>query len=290
MTRPRTALIDADIACYRAAVACETSIQWDDDAPATVYADAKRAAKVAIDTIRAWAEIADCKAIIACLTGRSNFRRAVLPTYKHTRAGKSKPLVYVLTVQAVTEAFDTKLVDGLEGDDLLAILATRPGFEEAVVLTMDKDLRGVPGWHLNPVKDRSPVQVTPDQADRFWMSQVLTGDTSDGYVGLPGCGPKGADKVLGTSPSPAAYLWPKVVSAYRAKGLTEADALVQARASRILRNSDYDKSTRSVRLWHPTEPEWKTIDSLVASSETTGKRTSARSGKTTEAGTSATEA
>jgi hypothetical protein len=265
MSKKRIAIVDADIACFRAAAACQSIFKWDDDEEPTVYADAHRAATVAVDTIKAWASLADCTDIIACLTGRDNFRRSVLKTYKHTRAGKVKPQSYAHVVETVSRAFETRLVGGLEGDDLMGILATRYPVGDTVVLTMDKDARGTPGMLLNPLKDRAPTLITEAEADLFWMSQVLTGDTSDGYTGLPGCGPRGASKILGTVPASADYLWPKVVAAYRAKGLTEADALVQARVARILRDEDYNKHTKEVRLWHPQNPEWRTLESLIAS-------------------------
>ena len=67
---------------------------------------------------------------------------------------------------------------------------------------------------------------------------MLTGDATDGYKGLPGCGPKGAIKVLGEPPtgdySDIASAWEWVVGAYARKGLTEDDAIVQARVARIL--------------------------------------------------------
>jgi DNA polymerase-1 len=42
-----------------------------------------------------------------------------------------------------------------------------------------------------------------------------------------------------------------VVAAFESKGLTEEDALVQARVARICRASDYDFKTKEVKLWNP---------------------------------------
>ena len=204
-----------------------------------------------------------------------------------------KPLAYVQTVQKITSEFETRQVEGLEADDLIGIMGTRPQYEGAVMVSLDKDFRTIPGIHFNPSKERKPVAVTLPQADRAWMYQTLIGDSTDNYKGCPGIGPKKADAFL-RHPSvnaPLEFLWSFVVNAFRSKGLTERDALVQARVARILRDEDYNKTTKEVRLWHPTAPEWRTIESLVASFETTGKRTSARSGTATEGtATSATEA
>jgi DNA polymerase-1 len=46
-------------------------------------------------------------------------------------------------------------------------------------------------------------------------------------------------------------LWAAVVSHYEAAGLTEEDALVQARVARILHRSDYDMDKKEPILWTP---------------------------------------
>lgn len=155
---------------------------------------------------------------------------------------------------AVEDRYRTERLHGLEADDLLGILATTPPkYDDAIVVSLDKDLRTIPGRHLNPGKETEPVVVTELEADHSWLMQTLTGDTSDGYVGIPGVGPKKALKILMNTSSLAAK-WRRVVEAFRADKLTEADALTQARVARILRRSDYDKDSKSVLLWHPTTP------------------------------------
>ncbi len=61
-------------------------------------------------------------------------------------------------------------------------------------------------------------------------------------------GPKTASRLLDEAAN-----WDTVVNAYEKAGLTEEDALVQARVARILRASDYDQSTQEPILWTPTK-------------------------------------
>ena len=61
-------------------------------------------------------------------------------------------------------------------------------------------------------------------------------------------GIKTAEKIL-AGPRPQ---WSSVVQAYQKAGLTEADALTQARCARILRNVDWDDNTGMIKLWEPT--------------------------------------
>ena len=76
------------------------------------------------------------------------------------------------------------------------------------------------------------------------MYQTLTGDSTDGYSGCPSVGDKTARKILGDNPT-----WGDVISAYEKRGLTEQDAMVQARVARILRFKDYDFVKHQPILW-----------------------------------------
>ncbi len=250
------ALIDGDIICYRAAIVQQTSFKWDAETTTTSLSGSPHAAAAtALELVKAWTKLAGCKNSILAFTGTDNFRKRILPSYKANRTS-GKPLVYESTVMACEERYRCERVHGLEGDDLLGILATNPKYVDAVVVSVDKDMRTFPGRHYNPLKEREPVTVTDAEGDYFWMKQTLMGDISDGYTGLPGCGKVGAEKALKRVGRPLGELWKEVVMAYRLKKLTEADALVQARVARILRYEDWNKAEQTIRLWHPTTPLW----------------------------------
>jgi len=46
-------------------------------------------------------------------------------------------------------------------------------------------------------------------------------------------------------------MWEKVVEAYKKQKLTYADALLNARLSRILRQEDINLNTGKIKLWSP---------------------------------------
>ena len=81
------------------------------------------------------------------------------------------------------------------------------------------------------------------------MLQTLIGDTADNYKGLPGVGKVGAEKIINQDMS-YTDMWQAVVEAYKSKGYTEKDALIQARVSRILRHCDYDYKYKKPILWN----------------------------------------
>lgn len=254
-------LVDGDIAAYRAAVVTQKDIDFGDGESIT-HAAPEEAAKAAIHTIRMWAESAGATKVLVCLTGEGNFRKTVYPAYKSNRAGVVRPIALKRVQEAIREEFPTATVPGLEADDLLGLALTAPkAAGKAVCISMDKDLRTVPGLHFNPAKDKLPVFVTTAEANRWWMTQTLTGDACDGYPGCPGIGPKKAEKWLETwDGENASHGFGEVAMAFWKQGKTILmddafdRALVQARIARILRFGDYDKSTGEVILWHPTTP------------------------------------
>lgn len=250
----RVGLVDADLLCFTAAVKAQEShdLGFDDDTP-MVRADPGAALRHVLEALETWTEDARLDRVELCWSDpvrRRNWRLDVLPTYKHGRSGE-KPLLYWWLAVVMNSQLPAHYLPSLEGDDVMGIMQTGPfgRRQNTVILSIDKDMRTVPGelfdWHRE-----FHGTVTPDEAALFHMTQTLTGDPTDGYTGLPGCGPKRAEKVL-SGLTGYAELWYAVVAEYERKGLTEADALVQARVSRILHRSDWDAKSRQPILWTP---------------------------------------
>jgi DNA polymerase-1 len=186
-----------------------------------------------------------------------NWRLSILPTYKENRKATFKPLCFMPLREWIAENHETFIRPTLEGDDCCGILLTRPSYmkgDEKILVSIDKDMKTLPGLHCNLHAAQKTgkwdvFEVTPFEADYNHMTQALTGDSVDGFKGLPGVGPVGAKRILAGLKAP--QLWPAVLAAYEEKGLTEEDALVQARVARILRSTDFNFKTREVKLWTP---------------------------------------
>lgn len=242
-----TLLIDGDIVCYEAASAVEQEIDWGDDLW-TLHCTLDDAKPLVENKLRGWQERFSADLVVA-FSDSTNFRKDVYPDYKGNRKSKRKPLAYKQLKRWMEEQWTTYQRPSLEGDDILGILSTHPTLigGQKIIVSIDKDMKTVPGYCWNPEKDEQPVFIDEDQADYWHLYQTLTGDTTDGYPGLPGFGPKKAEKLLNETMG-----WAAVVAAYEKAGLTEADALVQARCARILRHTDYDFKKKEVKLWSPT--------------------------------------
>lgn len=237
-------LIDGDIVAYRSAAAAQDDFNGD------IMVDRDKAFQ-GVDLIcRTWLNGARCSKGVVCLSPRDssgNFRKQLFPQYKAHRKGE-KPKLYWDMVDWLHDQFKVVTLEGAEADDALGILGTER--KDHVVVSLDKDIMTLPCRVFVPGKMRRPIKLTRGQADWHWMMQTLTGDSTDGYKGCPGIGPKRAEKIL-DGQRPLDDLWNRVVKAFESRDLTADDALIQAQLARILRSEDYDRNKREINLWKP---------------------------------------
>jgi DNA polymerase-1 len=255
----RTLLIDGDIVAYTIACQTQINIDWDDDGDKFAYADPELARSAVVSYLKRLKRELEADAAIVCMSDptRRYFRHDVFPAYKSHRTQGKIPVVLTDVrgfMRTGSAEFPSKTVLTLEADDVLGVLATHPTLVkgEKVVVSSDKDLKQIPGRHYN-LRSNKWSEVTEGEADHWFYTQILTGDPTDGFSGCPGIGPVKAEQCIAFSPDHATT-WFRIVGLYQKKGLTEADALVQARVARILRHTDYDFKEKRVKLWTPSVP------------------------------------
>jgi DNA polymerase-1 len=237
-------LIDGDIYLYRAAAAAEEEIDWGDDIW-SLSTDLKEAKDIFKYTMDDFLSRFDTDNYILCLSDKDNFRKAIDPTYKGHRKKTRKPVGHRALVDWAIENYNTFSKPGLEADDCMGIMSTKPDTPTSLIISDDKDMQTIPGNLYRPSAKEHHV-ITEGAADLFFMKQVLMGDPADGYPGCPGIGFKKAADLLGSRPD-----WSVVVSAYRKQNLSEDHAIQQARLARILRWSDWDDEKQQPILWSP---------------------------------------
>lgn len=178
------AIIDADILVYRVGFASE---QDSED-----YA-IRTMARFLEDLVML--DLPRCNRWTLHLTGKNNFRHEVAVTapYKGNRKSE-KPKHYKLLREYLAHAWDATIWDGMEADDAIAIEATSLK-DEAVIVSLDKDLDQVVGWHYNFVKNNL-YYVSPEEASLNFYKQFLVGDAVDNIKGAQGIGPVKAQKLL----------------------------------------------------------------------------------------------
>lgn len=253
----RVALIDGDLLLYREAAGCERHIQFTDDPENAMWVVedfevARSRAEQALDALLARVKAEHAIVCLSCPSSEG-FRRQVLPTYKAKRSPRKPEHLAALKdwMRSELTVYERPL---LEADDLLGILATAPHmlkeYTSRVIVSGDKDLLTIPGTLFNP--DKGTVHKTDEPtANLRFYTQVLTGDPVDGYTGIPGIGKVKAQHILATAMNDGVPLWSAIVAAYEKHGLTEQDALVQARVARILRFGEFDFKTKQPILWSP---------------------------------------
>jgi DNA polymerase I len=242
-TRP-TLLIDGDLYLFRSAIAVEHEIDWGDDVW-SLSTDLKAAKKLFVSMIDAFKKELVVEDVIVTISGQKNFRKDVLETYKGGRKKVRKPVGYKALVAWAMEEYDSIMVDCLEADDVMGIMASLPN-TEAIIVSDDKDMKTIPCKLYRPT-DNDRLVISDMEANRNFLIQALMGDMTDGFGGCPKVGIKTAEKILGNHPT-----WDAVVKQYQKENLSADYALTQARMARILRCTDWDNEKGEVILWKPT--------------------------------------
>lgn len=285
-TKPdRTLLVDGDVLAFTAAAAAQ-EVQRDFNSGWLVQAANTTAGEVIVENILlGLLDGLKASHVKLFLSDRTkNWRKEVYPGYKSNRVGSVRPLLLDYLKDYIEAKFEAVIEPELEADDLLGLYATNPDLlgdvGEFIIVSSDKDLRTIPGLHhrmgkRGPKGEFEIFDVSRAEAARFHMVQTLSGDAVDGYPGCPNVGKERALKIVaepkllvptkgvktvGVNKGQSTTkwiskdtdsLWGAVESNYHKAGLTTEDALVQARISRILRDGDYDFTTKELRLWTP---------------------------------------
>ena len=169
MDRPDTWGIDGDILLY------EVGFASNDDPVEFACHSLRQRVQGVMDGC-------ECKQAQLFLTGKTNFRNELTDTYKANRADADKPVHIDALRDYAINTLHAIVAENEEADDLLGIHAVRDGWG---IATLDKDLDGVPGWHyVWKGKREGLYYVDQVQADRFFYTQMLTGDSTDNIPGL----------------------------------------------------------------------------------------------------------
>jgi DNA polymerase-1 len=243
MRPKRIAVLDADIFVYKVAAAAQRTVMFDE------YCISIGDKSEAIVALSNWLHFIQKKLnaddVILCFTGKDNYRKEIWPEYKTHRVTPKPPLMGEL-IEWCEQSYDCIKEDRLEADDVVAdhMSMTYAGASDGIQfigVSEDKDLLGVPGWLYNPAKDGIAHEVSLEDAIKFFYTQVLTGDSADGYKGVPGVGPVKAAKYIDQAweESDGVYDfigkgWEAIVKVYESSYLEEMDAVQNASMAKIL--------------------------------------------------------
>ena len=235
-------LIDADFIVYKSCAAVETEVDFGDDVILVTsnFSDALAATNRELTKIKN--KFGSFSEMILFFSDSINFRKQILESYKGHR-NRKKPCGYKRVINALRKEYKVIIKPSLEADDAMGVYSTKyPG---NCIVSPDKDMKQIPGqlYNLDEV-----FTVSKEDGAKWHLIQALAGDQTDGYSGVPGIGVKRATSLFEED----GYSWKTVTKAFTDKGLTEYDAITNARLARILTADDYDFKNKCPILWTPT--------------------------------------
>lgn len=136
------------------------------------------------------------------------FRHEMYPDYKAHRSEPDEEMLEQLPYfEPMIKAFGISglRVDGVEADDIIATLVNQHrGNAKITIVSSDKDLMQLLGDNVYMLDTMKSKTMDPDSVmekfgvtpDKVIEVQALIGDSSDNIPGVPGVGPKTADKLI----------------------------------------------------------------------------------------------
>ena len=234
-------LIDADYIVYKSCAAAETEVDFGNDVILVTsnFSDAYNATQRELTKIKN--KFGSFSDIILFFSDSQNFRKKILPEYKGHR-NRKKPCGYKRVIEDLKKEYRVIIKPTLEADDAMGVYATK--YTGNMIVSPDKDMKQIPGklYNFDEV-----FTVSKEEGAKWHLIQSCAGDQTDGYSGVPGIGVKRAESLFNEH----GYSWKTVIKAFTDKGLTEEDALVNARLARILTVDDYDFDKLQPKLWSP---------------------------------------
>ena len=194
------ALIDSDIVAYKIAFVCKNE-EWF---------QVQHTVDAHIMEILHNTKASDFKCY---LTGSRCRRREKYSDYKGQRK-QEKPKWHTEIREYLISDYNAIVTDnGDEADDWIAKKCRKDwdqkyikdrGVKTAlryIACSSDKDFNTFPGWHYNPDK-KVKYWVSEEDADLFFWSQMIMGDTTDNIKGIPRKGKMAAYKILSEAVDP----------------------------------------------------------------------------------------
>ena len=230
-------LVDADYFFYRSACSAEEEHEYSQDLTVIVgsFPKGKSVVEHELTKLRQRFKSDD---ILLFFTDQKNFRKTIDPSYKGNRV-KRKPCGYLKLKQWGMDTYPSIMLPNLEADDALGIMATNGSFKDFVLISPDKDMAQIP-CRIYDLKEE--YTQTPGAAERLLYKQCLTGDSTDGYKGCQGVGPKRADQILDKAKGD---YWPAVVEAFEEAEMTKEDAIRNLQLAKILQAENWDTETQT---------------------------------------------
>lgn len=134
--------------------------------------------------------------IVALTTGKCH-RYEIYPEYKANRKDKEKPKHFHTLKDYCISKYKAIFHNDLEADDICLIYSKNftNKNDYAYLCSLDKDLLNLEGTHFNYDKNEW-ITVNKNEADYFFTTDLLVGQSGDNIKCVEGIGKVGAEKIL----------------------------------------------------------------------------------------------
>ncbi len=193
---------------------------------------------------------------------RPQFRTTLGNPYKASRKESPLPRGFHLTLRSLlqeqTGMARAYLHDQYEADD--AVLLHKKLNPEFVLSSNDKDVYGQhEGFSWRYDKRKNWAETDKKFANFFTFFQAITGDPTDGFIGVRGIGTAKAHNFVNVDNTPTQN-WEGVLAAFKSKGFGEEEALINMRFANMHQLELNSAGAPHVNLWKPEgrhlEPVW----------------------------------
>lgn len=184
-------LIDGDIIVYRSAFGAQRTVNGVLEVDPEHYV--KHSIRSTIERICKKLESEEVLVHLTATNDKTNFRLAIDPEYKANRKNFIKPVHYQTARDYLVASYPSVTAVGEEADDIMGV--NQCSMYNTCIVSTDKDMDTIPGWHYNWVKDRLYFITNFDALKNFY-TQLLTGDRADNVPGVGGIGPVKARRAL----------------------------------------------------------------------------------------------
>ena len=188
-------IIDVDSVVYRCGFASDASKDEMGNPIDEPLENCLHSVKLNLQSILDVFETTDKAKVFLQGSGNYRDRIATIQPYKGNRDPSKRPRYYDEIRTYLLDYWGAELVNKMETDDACGITQWKHRDKSTCIVTIDKDLDMIPGWHYNYVKKEMYWVDLATANKKFW-TQVLTGDTTDNIRGIPKVGIKTAEKLL----------------------------------------------------------------------------------------------
>lgn len=239
----RLLIVDIESYIYKSLTACKFLHEISKD----IYTEAYNINKTIeylednLDRLMDTLQASSCELVIGDI---HNFRKDINPNYKANRP--SKPPIYDVVLNKVKQKFNPISLRNLEGDDVCRILYEDDSYypnTEKIIVSIDKDFFSVPCKFYRDLPNGKLIDIDEDTAQYNQNKQIIMGDTSDNYKGIPGYGEVKATKFLEFSREEK-----EIIKLFETNGLTKDDYIMNYNMCHIVGIDDYDFNTGRVNV------------------------------------------